>query len=110
MALLRFDPKKDPYFIEVGWPKKSSAEKSGLTLRLVARGTNQEIVLIRDLIHIPFEKARLREGLHSMVPEVGDVLIQYKKVLGLFPLVTVTLDGQILRGHEVLNSIFGEIW
>ncbi len=110
MALLRFDPKKDPYFIEAGWPRKGSAEKNGIRLRLVKRGSNGEIVLVRDLLHLTFEKTRLKEGIHSVVPELGDVSLQYRKALGLFPLITLTLNGEVLRGHEVLSSIFGEIW
>lgn len=109
MALLRFDPKKDSFFIEAGWPRKGSAEKNGLSVRLVKKESNQVIVLVRDLLQVPFDKDRLKQGVHIDVPELGDVLIQYKKVLGMLPLITLTLNGQSLKGNEVLDSMFGEI-
>lgn len=108
MALLRFDPKKNNYFLEAGWPRKGSIKKNGLALRLVQKGP-EGIVLVRDVVHLDYDKDRLGQGVQIRIPELGDLMFSYKKVLGLLPLVVLILNGEKLKGSEVLKSALGEI-
>lgn len=109
MALLRFDPKRGNVFVEAGWPRKGSAEKNGIALRLVGKGRDGKMKLIRNLGMIPFNKSKLQLGVQFQAPQLGNMIVRYKKALGMFPLVTIILDGQTLKGSEVKTSPLGEI-
>lgn len=109
MALLRFDPKVNNFFIEVGWPKKTSAEKNGISVYLSQKRPDKKIVAVRNLSYLKYDKETLKNGVSIDIPEIGRIVVSYEKKFGLFPLVTVRLNGEKLRGAEVLNSVIGEV-
>jgi hypothetical protein len=109
MALLRFDPKVNNLFIEAGWPKSGSVKRDGISVRLVQKLNGRKLVLVRKLGNFPYDKERLSHGVQVNVPELGELLLSYRKVLALIPLVSMSVNGEKLKGSEVLNSPLGEI-
>ncbi len=109
MALFRYATGKEPYYIEAGWPRGSTYKKSPTTIRVTKKDEQGKYVMVQDLGEVNYEKEKAEHGWHFSAEQLGDIELKIVKRALLFTEVQVFLNGEKLKGSEILSTAAGEV-
>lgn len=102
MALFRYNPQVEPFVLEVSWPKGKSYKKGPITVQVLKRRPEGGFELHEQLAEFHFE-GRKERTLKS--ESIGPITLKFTKRLLLFTELEVFVDGQKLKGSEVLKTV-----
>jgi hypothetical protein len=100
MALFRYFTEKNPYYIELHY-EGMNYTKSPIHIFLTEKKDN-EYEEVENLGKIDFDGEKAKQGYHFKSKE-GDVEVKWVKKLLIISIMKVSLNGQNLKGSEIMN-------
>jgi len=100
MALFRYFTEKDPYYVELHY-EGMNYQKTPIEVYLTQKD-GKEYNGLENLGNIEYDGKKAQQGYHFKSKE-GDVEIKWVKKLWIISIMKVFLNGNPLKGSEIIN-------